>query len=81
MPSKTINTELKRMIEEGRKLSTDVKNIECRIRDNSTALVMSRESALELAEKIITFAHILEEDNRINLTVIKEANRVTITSY
>jgi predicted regulator of amino acid metabolism with ACT domain len=81
MGSKTINTEIKRLLDEGIKLSTSVKNIEIRITDNATALKMDRNTALELAEKIITFAHITEEDNRINLTVPRDENRVTITSY
>ncbi len=81
MGAKTINTEIERLLDEGIKFSTGVKNIELRITDNATAFKMDRNTALELAEKIITFAHIIEEDNRINLTIFKDKNRVTITSY
>lgn len=81
MSSRTINTELRKLLEQGNKLSTSVSNVELRPTEGATALKMSRESALELAEKIITFAHIIKEDQRINLTILKDSNRVTITSY
>lgn len=81
MPSKTINTEMRMLVESGKLLSTGVKNIEIRPTENATALVMSQESARELAEKIIAFAHIIDNDKRIILTVLGDSNRVTITSY
>ncbi|GGE55000.1 hypothetical protein GCM10011391_37450 [Pullulanibacillus camelliae] len=79
--SKTINTEIQRLVEEKKKLSTGVKEMELRVKEGATTLVMDKKRALELAEKIMTFAHVLEEDKRINLTVLRGSNGVTITSY
>jgi hypothetical protein len=87
MPSKTVNTEMKKRVKEGNNLSVSVNNIEFCPTEKSSAIKMDRETALDLAQKIITAAHIMEDSNRINLTIFRNKDKdvwgksITITSY
>ncbi|MCA0970635.1 hypothetical protein LCM20_08555 [Halobacillus litoralis] len=78
--AKTINTELKRMVEEGLKLKTSV-NIDYKLTDNTTVIQLTKEQATELAHQLLTFSRVIEKD-RIALTIMdNRPNSMSVTSY
>lgn len=81
MGSKTINTEMKKLVEKGDKLSTNVHILDFRSKDNSYAIILDKEKAVELAHMLIISSQIMMGE-RIALTILKSNEKsMTITQY